>query len=322
MSRLFFDELGLPPPDVDLEVGSGSHAWQTGLVMQRFEPLLVDWRPALVLVVGDVNSTLAASLTAAKLCIPVAHVEAGLRSFDRTMPEEINRVLTDALAELLFVSEPSGVENLAREGIGDARVQLVGNVMIDTLRRHRERAAASGVLERLGVEARRYGVMTLHRPSNVDSAGALSAVLTPIVELSRSLPIVFPVHPRAGRPVREYLAALPGADGLRCIEPLGYLDFVRLMSEARIVLTDSGGIQEETTVLGTPCVTLRDNTERPVTLTHGTNVLGGTEPTRIRAAIETALAMPVDPTRPAPPLWDGRAAQRIAERLAAWAGRG
>ena len=313
MSRLFFDELAIPRPDVDLEVGSGSQASQTAAILARIEPILLERRPDLVLVVGDVNSTLAAALGAAKLGIAVAHVEAGLRSFDRTMPEEINRVLTDAISDLLFVTEESGVRNLEREGVAPSKVHLVGNVMIDTLLRHRARARSSDVLTRLGVAPRGYAVLTLHRPANVDDPAALRGILAPIAELARSLPVVFPVHPRT----RAALSGEQGAGaGFRLVEPLGYLDFVKLMDDARIVLTDSGGIQEETTILGVPCVTLRDNTERPITITAGTNRLAGTSAEGIRRAIAEALAAAVRPE--APPLWDGRAAVRIAAALEAW----
>jgi len=318
MSSLFFDELGIPKPDIDLEVGSGSHAQQTALILERFEPVLLDERPDLVLVVGDVNSTIACALAASKLGIAVAHVEAGLRSFDRTMPEEINRLLTDAIADLLFVSEASGVDNLVREGCDRSRIHFVGNVMIDTLVAHRARAARSDVLTRLSVTPGAYGLITLHRPANVDDPRAFREVLTPLVELSRTLPLVFPVHPRT-RPGLEAARRALGADGLVIVEPLGYLDFLRLMTDARIVLTDSGGIQEETTILNVPCVTLRNNTERPVTLTHGTNRLAGTAADSIRTAIAETLAAPRTDREP-PPLWDGRASGRIADVIVAWAG--
>jgi UDP-N-acetylglucosamine 2-epimerase (non-hydrolysing) len=312
MARLLFTELGIPRPDVDLEVGSASHAQQTALILARFEPILLEQRPDLVLVVGDVNSTLACSLCAVKLGIPVAHVEAGLRSFDRTMPEEINRLMTDAVSDLLFVSEPSGLENLQREGVADDKVHFVGNVMIDTLLAHRQRAEATDALSRHGLEHQRYAVLTLHRPSNVDDPETLVRIFAPILDLARQMPVLFPVHPRT----RERLerSGLAGK-GLRIVEPLGYLDFLKLMVHARLVLTDSGGIQEETTVLGVPCITLRENTERPVTVTHGTNVLAGTDPARIRAAITSALDAPRIPTEP-PPKWDGHAAERIVEVLA------
>ena len=318
MSRLFFDELGIPRPDVDLEVGSASHARQTAMILERFEPVLLERRPDLVVVVGDVNSTIACGLAAVKLGIPVAHVEAGLRSFDRTMPEEINRILTDAISDFLFVSEPSGVENLAREGADPAKVHLVGNVMIDTLLAHRERARASRVLEELRLEPGRYAVLTLHRPANVDDPESLRGVLEPIVELAGRIPVVFPVHPRSREALARAGWSPEPSSGLVLIEPLGYLDFLRLMMDARIVATDSGGIQEETTILGVPCVTLRDNTERPITLTRGTNRLGGTKPEGIRRAIAEAFDRPAAPPEPVP-LWDGRAAVRIAEILARWA---
>ena len=317
MSQLFFEQLLIPRPDVNLEVGSGSHAQQTAAVLQRFEPVLLERRPDLVLVVGDVNSTLACSLAAAKLGIPVAHVEAGLRSFDRTMPEEINRILTDAIADLLFVTEASGIANLRHEGIDPARIHLVGNVMIDTLLAHRDAAALSDALERLGLQPGGYAVLTLHRPANVDAPAVLRGILDPLAELARTMPVVFPVHPRTRAALDAHAALLALGHGIRLVDPLGYLDFVRLMSDARLVLTDSGGIQEETTILGVPCLTIRENTERPITVTHGTNRLAGTTAEGIRTAIETTLAMKRGVVPP-PPLWDGHAATRIAETLEAW----
>ena len=316
MSKLFFDELGIPKPDLDLEVGSASHAKQTALVLERFEPVLLDWRPDRVVVVGDVNSTMACTIAAVKEGIPVAHVEAGLRSFDRTMPEEINRVVTDALADLLFVTESSGVENLRREGVDDSRIHLVGNVMIDTLLAHLERARSSTIVERLGLQPSAYAALTLHRPANVDRPDALARILEPIRELSRSIPVVFPVHPRTRDKID--LSDTGTGEDIRLVEPLGYLDFVRLMSQARLMLTDSGGIQEETTILGVPCVTLRENTERPVTLSHGTNRLAGTSPAGIRRAIEEAMGEAAGVPEP-PPLWDGKAAVRIVQVLSEWA---
>ena len=314
MSELFFEELRIPRPDADLGVGSGSHAMQTAEVMKRFEPVVLEGRPDAVVVVGDVNSTLACALTAVKLGVPVAHVEAGLRSFDRSMPEEINRVLTDAISRWLLVSEPSGVENLRREGVADERVSLVGNVMIDTLLACRELSRRSPILDQLGLSGRAFGVLTLHRPANVDDPAVLAGLLRAIERLQRDLPIVFPVHPRTAKALEAHdLRSLPG---LRPIEPLGYLDFLRLVSEARLVLTDSGGLQEETTVLGIPCLTLRENTERPITVERGTNTLVGLDPDRIVAAGLEALARPAGP-RPAPELWDGRAAVRIVDVLTA-----
>jgi UDP-N-acetylglucosamine 2-epimerase (non-hydrolysing) len=317
MSQLFFEQLRIPRPDVNLEVGSGSHAQQTAAVLQRFESVLLERRPDLVLVVGDVNSTLACSLAAVKLGVPVAHVEAGLRSFDRTMPEEINRILTDAIAELLFVTEESGVANLHREGVDPARIHLVGNVMIDTLLAHRDAAARSDAVERLGVQVGGYAVLTLHRPANVDAPAVLRGILTPLAGLAHTMPVVFPVHPRTRAALAAHAPLLASGHGIRLVDPLGYLDFVRLMSDARLVLTDSGGIQEETTILGVACVTIRENTERPVTVTHGTNRLAGTTSEGIRRTIETILAAE-RAVFPPPPLWDGHAATRIAETLEAW----
>ncbi len=317
MSSLFFDQLRIPRPDVNLDVGSGSHAQQTGAILQKFEPVLLAQRPDLVLVVGDVNSTVACSLAAVKLGIPVAHVEAGLRSFDRTMPEEINRILTDAIADLLFVTEPSGVLNLEREGIDPSRIHLVGNVMIDTLLSHREAAARSDVVTRLGLSPSAYGVLTLHRPANVDTPSVLRGILEPLADLARNMPIVFPVHPRTRAALGPQQPLLGTGQGIRLVEPLGYLDFVRLMADARVVLTDSGGIQEETTILRVPCITIRDNTERPITITDGTNRLAGTSADGIRRAIGEVLAAPLAPSAP-PPLWDGKAAVRIAEIITAW----
>jgi UDP-N-acetylglucosamine 2-epimerase (non-hydrolysing) len=312
MSDLFFEQLGIPEPALRLGVGSGTHAVQTAEVMTRLEPILLDRRPALVLVVGDVNSTVAAALVASKLGIPVAHVEAGLRSFDRTMPEEINRVVTDAISDLLFVSEPSGVANLSAEGVAPGKVHLVGNVMIDTLRHFKAAADDLRMFERFGLTDRGYAVLTLHRPANVDDPARLESLLEPVFELAKEMPVLFPVHPRtlAG------LTALGAAarPGLRLLEPLGYLEFLGLMSAARLVLTDSGGIQEETTVLGVACVTLRDNTERPITISEGTNRLGGTSLEGIRSAIRDALASSHNGR--IPELWDGRAANRIVRILA------
>ena len=313
MSHLFFEELSIPRPDVDLGVGSGSHAVQTAEVMKRFEPVLLDHRPDVVVVVGDVNSTVACALTAVKLGVPVAHVEAGLRSFDRTMPEEINRVLTDAISRWLFVTERSAVENLRREGIADDQVHFVGNVMIDTLLATRALCERSTILDDLGVAGRPYAVLTLHRPANVDDPRVFSGLMGAVERLQRELPIVFPVHPRTRKALDGSAAA--GLPGLRLADPLGYLDFMKLLGDARLVLTDSGGIQEETTVLGVPCLTLRNNTERPVTVDQGTNVLVGLDPSRIVEAGLDALSAPVRPGR-VPELWDGRAASRIVDTLA------
>ena len=314
MSRLFFDELQIPRPDVNLEVGSGSHAVQTAEVMKRFEPVILERRPDAVVVVGDVNSTIACALTAVKLGVPVAHVEAGLRSFDRSMPEEINRILTDSISRWLFITERGAFENLRREGVPDDHIHFVGNVMIDTLLASRELSRRSHILDDLGLSGRPYAVLTLHRPANVDDPDVFRGLLTAIDRLQRDLPIVFPIHPRTRN-------ALKGTDvdampGLRVIDPLGYLDFMKLVGDARLVLTDSGGIQEETTVLGVSCLTLRNNTERPVTVEQGTNVLVGLDPGRIIEAGLKALSATPGPVR-VPELWDGRAAARILDVLLA-----
>jgi len=324
MSGQLFRDLEIPAPDFNLEVGSVSHAVQTAEVMRRLEPVLLSTRPDLVLVVGDVNSTLAAALTAVKLGIPVAHVEAGLRSFDRTMPEEINRVLTDAIADLLFVTEESGREHLLREGISADKIHVVGNVMIDALMTFRPHWQNSSVFDRLDLhENQPYAVLTLHRPSNVDDPTNLTKLLDALQDVARHIPIVFPVHPRvrarlgtqeeAWVPARD-ADALSAGKGIAYLDPLGYLDFIALMSRARLVLTDSGGIQEETTILGVPCLTLRDNTERPATVAWGTNRVIGTDPRRIVEEALRALNHPPPPNGP-PPLWDGRAASRIVEAL-------
>lgn len=316
MSELFFDQLQIPKPDMNLEVGSGSHAWQTAQIMMRFEPICLEHKPDLVLVLGDVNSTIACSLVAAKLGIPIAHVEAGLRSFDRGMPEEINRVLTDALSDLLFVTEPSGVQNLQREGVSAGRIHFVGNVMIDTLLTHRERAQTSSILSDLDISAGGYGVVTLHRPSNVDDPAIFGPLLKTLSKIAEEIPLVMPVHPRTRKRAQELglLHLIEGTPRFRLTEPLGYLDFLKLTSNARVVLTDSGGIQEETTVLKVPCITLRENTERPVTITSGCNQLVGTSPERILAAFEVAKTL--DPAQISTPEgWDGHAAERIVEIL-------
>jgi UDP-N-acetylglucosamine 2-epimerase (non-hydrolysing) len=326
LSGNFFEDLGLPKPDVNLQAGSGSHAVQTAEIMKRIEPVLLEYKPQMVLVVGDVNSTIAAALTAVKLGIPVAHIEAGLRSFDMTMPEEINRKLTDAISSLLFVTEQSGVENLAHEGVPSEKIFLVGNVMIDCLLRHRELAARSLILARLGLSqngsgCRRYGVLTLHRPSNVDDPKILQGILSAIGTLATELPIFFPIHPRTRRNIEsfgltQYLAHSTAGNhfGIVPLDPLGYLDFLALNERARIVLTDSGGIQEETTVLGVPCLTLRENTERPATVEYGSNQVVGLDSGRILTAARSVLRDPERPHR-RPPLWDGKAATRIVAIL-------
>lgn len=316
MSDCFFDELHIPRPDINLGVGGGSHAVQTAEVMRRFEPVCLQARPDWIVVVGDVNSTMACALVAAKLGIPVAHVEAGLRSFDRAMPEEINRVVTDSVSDLLLVSEPSGVENLRREGVPEGRIRFVGNVMIDTLLSHRAAAERSTVRQRLGLDAGRYATLTLHRPANVDDPDALGSILGAVQAIASRLPVVFPLHPRTAANIERFGLSGDLSNGSRliCSEPLGYLDFLCLMSSSAAVLTDSGGIQEETTILGVPCLTLRNNTERPITLTQGTNRLAGTRTDSILAAWRELRANPPR-TSKMPELWDGRAAERVVGEL-------
>jgi len=327
MSESFFDELHIPKPDVNLEVGSGSHAFQTAEVMKRFEAVVLEWKPDVVIVVGDVNSTLAAALVASKLGVSVAHVEAGLRSFDMSMPEEINRKLTDAISDLLFVTEQSGIQNLRKEGVAEDKLFFVGNVMIDCLVEHRKIAAKSEVLRRLrlqkdGAAPLAYGLLTLHRPSNVDDPAILRDILSTIATVSETMPVFFPVHPRSlerirqfglGRYLTEEKATTP-ARGIVPLTPQGYLDFLCLMDHARLILTDSGGIQEESTILGVPCLTLRENTERPVTVEQGTNQIVGRDPKKILAAAERVLSGERRPVR-APELWDGHTAERIVKIL-------
>ena len=316
MSKVFFEQLGMPRPDIDLNVGSGSHAAQTAAIMTAFEPVLLDAKPDLIIVVGDVNSTIACALVAVKLGVRVAHVEAGLRSFDRTMPEEINRLLTDQISDLLFTTEASAEENLRAEGIAAEKVHFVGNVMIDTLVRHREAARGTEAPKKYELNGH-YGLMTLHRPANVDDGGSFEQLLSAIEVIARELVMVFPVHPRT-RPAlmaSPIASRLVNAGRLKLLDPLGYLEFVGLMQESAVVLTDSGGIQEETTILGVPCITLRNNTERPVTVTAGTNVIAGTKPEGILKAWTEVRGRRFGSQTP--PLWDGRAAERIADVLEA-----
>jgi len=310
MSDVFFTQLGMPEPDLNLAVGSGTHAWQTAQIMTRLESVVLEHKPDWVLVHGDVNSTAAAALVCSKLLVPVAHIEAGLRSGDRTMPEEINRLVTDQLSDLLFTPSPDADENLKREGIAPSKIRLVGNVMIDTLVRLlplAEEQAFNGLPER-------YALVTLHRPSNVDDLAWLQALLKTLTEVSKDLPVVFPVHPRT-RARMEEAGHLNCSPGLRLLEPKPYLEFLALQRRASVVITDSGGIQEETTFLGVPCITVRENTERPITVELGTNRLVGRDLSALRTQVGVAVSMLA--TRPKPiPLWDGHAAERIASYLA------
>jgi UDP-N-acetylglucosamine 2-epimerase (non-hydrolysing) len=322
MNRQYFEALGIPDPDINLEVGSATHAVQTAEIMRRFEPVVDAERPAAVLVVGDVNSTLACALVAVKKGIPVIHVEAGLRSYDRNMPEEINRVLTDQISDLLFTTERSARDNLVREGVAEAGIRFVGNVMIDTLRQNLKQAvpaaqtfACHGAPEAWARSG--FAALTLHRPSNVDDPATLRALLGALHEVSRRVPVVFPLHPRTRAKIEQHgLGSLLGSS-LFPLPPLGYLEMLGLMQSARLVLTDSGGIQEETTALGVPCVTLRENTERPITVEQGTNTVVGQEPSRILAVVEDILGTGGKAGR-IPELWDGKAAQRIASALRDW----
>ena len=316
MSRVFFEDLGIPEPDVHLEIGSDTQGRQTAKILAAFEALCEERRPEYVLVVGDVNSTMAAALVAAKMGIRIGHVEAGLRSFDREMPEEVNRVVTDVLAEDLFTSCADALPNLLREGVPPERVHFVGNVMIDSLVEHRARAARSDVLDRLGLRQKGYVVVTLHRPSNVDVPETFRGILGALGTLSREKPVVFPVHPRTRKRIEETgLGALVERHpDLRLVDPLGYLDFLRVMDGSALAVTDSGGIQEETTFLGVPCLTVRLNTERPVTVTEGTNELVGVDPASIETAGLRALREDWKEGK-IPELWDGKAGERIARIL-------
>lgn len=327
MKHAFFEQLSIPEPEIDLEVGSGSHAQQTAEIMKRFEPVIDASQPTAVLVVGDVNSTIACALVAAKKGVPVIHVEAGLRSGDRSMPEEINRVLTDQLSELLFTTEASASENLIREGISASKIHFVGNVMIDTLRYNLELAVpAMQTLTAVGFDASqvdgsgRYGLITLHRPSNVDNPDTLRHLLEVLVEISRKTPLFFPIHPRTELRINEAgLTGLLKAGEIRLLPPLGYLEMLGLMRDAKVVLTDSGGIQEETTALGVPCITLRENTERPITVFEGTNTVVGTDRKKIMECYDSLLRTGGKSGR-IPALWDGGAARRIVDTIAMWAG--
>jgi len=322
LSDVFFQELGMKRPDIHLEVGSGKHGQQTARVLERFEETLEQGAPGggaydRVVVVGDVNSTMAATIAAVKLGVPVAHVEAGLRSFDRTMPEEINRLLTDAICDMLLVSEPSGLENLRREGRPEECLHLVGNVMIDTLRWLLPKAQARDTLGQLELQPKSYVVVTLHRPSNVDQPETLGPLLEVLCEIAADMPVVFPVHPRTAQRIERFgladrLAACPG---LRQLPPMGYLDFLALTSQARAIVTDSGGLQEESTALEIPCLTARFNTERPITVEQGTSTLVGNDPEKLRGGLRSILQGTYKQGK-CPELWDGQAAERIATILA------
>lgn len=314
MSGTFFNTLGIPAPDVNLEVGSGEQGLQTARILERFEHLLIESPPSAVVVFGDVNSTVACALAASKLQIPVAHVEAGLRSFDRTMPEEINRLVTDVLSDFLFASEDSGVYNLSREGISAYKVHLVGNIMIDSLMHMMPVAEKRDTLARLGLRTGEYALLTMHRPSNVDNKDILKNLVTTIAEISLQLPVVFPVHPRTDQRLQELNIQQVNPDKFRLVEPLGYLDSLCLQKNARIVFTDSGGMQEETTFLDIPCITLRDNTERPVTVDLGTSTLVGNDPQRIWQAFERVISGNYKHAGEIP-LWDGKSAYRISSIL-------
>lgn len=323
MSTLFFEQLGLPRPDVNLEVGSGPQGQQTGRIMELFEKVLVEERPDLVVVVGDVNSTMACAIDAKKLGVEVAHIEAGLRSRDLTMPEEINRIVTDSISDLLFTTEREAGDNLRSEGRPDESIFFVGNVMIDTLVKHRAAAMALPTLDKLGLKSpqggrRDYAVLTLHRPANVDSREVLASLGEALCTIGRQMPVVFPVHPRTRARIQEFGLAdvFSAQNGLSLVEPMGYLDFLNLTANARVVLTDSGGIQEETTILGVACLTLRPNTERPITVTQGTSQLVGNDAKAITEGFENVVSGRYRISSRVPELWDGNAAKRIANILA------
>ncbi len=316
LSDIFFSELRIPQPNYNLKVGSGSHAWQTAKIIERMEPILKKESPDLVIVVGDVNSTLAGALTAAKLKIPIAHVESGLRSFDKDMPEEINRLLTDHLSSYLFVSEPSGVKNLIKEGISRKKIFLVGNIMIDTLLKQKEKALKIPILKRIAVQKYNYAVLTLHRPENIDNKIFFKRLLKVIDVICEKIEVIWPVHPRGKKRLREFsfLKQLKRIKNLKMIPPLGYLEIVSLMAQSKFVLTDSGGIQEETTVLNIPCLTLRENTERPITVNKGTNIVVGRNPKKIIREVTRILNGNIKKGK-IPRYWDGKTASRIVNIL-------
>ena len=315
MSKVFFDDLGMPKPDIYMGIGSGSHAYQTGTVMIEFEKICQEKDPSMVVVVGDVNSTVACTIVCAKMGIPCAHVEAGLRSFDRDMPEEINRILTDSVADLLLTPSPDGDEHLRAEGIAEERIIRVGNVMIDSLYNNLARAESSSIQDDLGLEDD-YSILTLHRPSNVDDEGIFAGIISALEVIGKEIQIVFPMHPRTEKMAKQFslyerIASIPK---IKITGPVGYLDFVALMSNSKLVLTDSGGLQEETTALGIPCITLRENTERPITVTEGTNTIVGCDPELIKSTALDALTTGGKSGR-IPEMWDGKTAHRIADVL-------
>ncbi len=314
MSKIFFEELELPEPDIYLGIGSGSHAEQTAKVMVEFEKVVLEDRPDVIIVVGDVNSTVACSLVGSKLWIPVAHVESGLRSFDLAMPEEINRMVTDILSRFCFTTSPEAETNLMKEGVGEERIFFVGNIMIDSLMNFVDKADGSAILNRLGLVEKEYMLVTLHRPSNVDNPDELRELFAMLSRLAERMPIVLPIHPRTKKMLESADPPIALSEHLNLIGPAGYLEFVGMMKTAGIVVTDSGGIQEETTVLGVPCVTVRENTERPITIEVGTNILAGTDPARVEAAVNGILDNGIG-DHSLPPLWDGKTAGRIADIL-------
>ena len=315
MSDIFFRELGIPAPDINLEVGSGSHAVQTATVMTKFEPVCIEEKPDWVVVVGDVNSTIACTLVCSKLGIKVAHVEAGLRSYDRNMPEEINRIVTDALADLLLTPSSDGNDNLKKEGVPDSKIKLVGNVMIDSLISNLQQPRASKLGETLGLKKKAFVYVTLHRPSNVDHQATLTTIITALKRVAKDWPVVFPMHPRTRKMCGQFGIALDDVPGLRIVEPVGYHDSLFLTEFARFILTDSGGLQEESTYFKTPCLTLRPNTERPVTITHGSNKL--TTAAKLDADIDAVLKQQTQSDK-VPPMWDGKTAERIVDALVAF----
>lgn len=317
MSHLFFEELNIPKPDINLDVGSGSHAVQTAEIMKRFEPVVLDFNPDYVLVVGDVNSTIACGLVAVKLGVKLVHVEAGLRSFDRTMPEEINRVLTDCISDLLFVTEQSGVDNLKKEGIAGGKIHFVGNVMIDTLLSNKAKAEQSDILAEMNLKPKSYAVITLHRPSNVDDMNNLEKIISAFEVIEKDMKLIFPIHPRTKKNIErtDLKTRVRAMKNLVLLEPVGYLDFLKLTANAAIVMTDSGGIQEETTILQVPCMTLRENTERPVTITEGTNRLVHIETNDILKNYNELKKAGFSAKGRVPKFWDGKAAMRIVEIL-------